>query len=150
MCRECYTSRSRSTPLLNARECLCNHMQYICGSCGRCICIQTEEKRGLQRWNFPFRSIEIAKLYLRTADYKRKRACGIYEIRSGKGRVSYKIFADEEELQSYLKKNPDKRCPQDVPVFSVRNYKEYSAAKVRKLSADEAEKYLSERGETTL
>ena len=66
------------------------------------------------------------------------------------GRVFYKIFADEEELQSYLKKNPDKRCPQDAPVFSVRNYKEYSAAKVRKLSADEAEKYLSERGETTL
>ena len=49
MCRECYVNESRITPLLGARECLENHTQYICGTCGRCICIQRDEKRGLQR-----------------------------------------------------------------------------------------------------
>ena len=42
----------------------------------------------LQRWNFPFKSLEIAKYYLRTADYTTKGSCGIYEIENSKGRVS--------------------------------------------------------------
>ena len=70
---ECYSDNNRITPLLNPIECLENHTQYICGTCGRCICIECDKKRGLQRWNFPFRSFEIAKLYLRTADYARKK-----------------------------------------------------------------------------
>lgn len=35
MCRECYVDESRKTPLLNPLECLENHTQYICGTCGR-------------------------------------------------------------------------------------------------------------------
>ena len=72
MCKECYSDNNRITPLLNPRECLENHTQYICGTCGRCVCIEHDKKRGLQRWNFPFKSLEIAKLYLRTADYTMK------------------------------------------------------------------------------
>ncbi|PQQ66628.1 hypothetical protein B9R14_07640 [Acetivibrio saccincola] len=53
-----------------------NHTQYICETCGRYICIDVDKKRGLQRWNFPFRSMEIAKLYLRTADVTKKAPCG--------------------------------------------------------------------------
>ena len=69
---ECYTEEKRITPLLNPLDCLKNHTQYIYGTCGRCICIEHDPKRRLQRWNFPFKSLEIAKLYLRTADYSVK------------------------------------------------------------------------------
>lgn len=90
MCMECYIDENRITPLLNPLDCLTNHTQYICGTCGRCICIEHDPRRGLQRWNFPFKSLETAKLYLRTADYSMKKSCGIYEIKSENVRFSYK------------------------------------------------------------
>lgn len=145
MCEECYVNKNRITPLLKPLDCLQNHTQYICGTCGRCICIEHDPKRGLQRWNFPFQSLEIAKLYLRTADYTMKRACGIYEIRNQKGRGSYKIFAGTEELQAYLRKNQDKSCTKMEPVFSIGEYREYPNTQVRRLNADEIRQYLSER-----
>ena len=110
MCKECYVDQNRITPLLNPIECLKNHVQYICGTCGRCICIDHDPVRDLQRWNFPFKSLEIAKLYLRTADYTVKKSCGIYEIKSENGRLSYKIFEDGESLKTYLKRNKEKTC----------------------------------------
>lgn len=105
MCPECYADKSRITPLLNPDDCLKNHTQYICGSCGRCICIEHDEKRSLQRWNFPFKSLDIAKLYLRAADYTMKRSCGVYEIENSRKKKSYKIFAEIDDLHIYLKKN---------------------------------------------
>ena len=45
MCIECYIDENRITPLLNPIECLQNHTQYICGTCGRCICIEHDPKR---------------------------------------------------------------------------------------------------------
>ena len=145
MCKECYVDDNRITPLLKPFDCLENHTQYICGTCGRCICIEHDQNRGLQRWNFPFKSLEIAKLYLRTADYTMKKSCGIYEIKSENGRLSYKIFADSEDLRAYLKKNKDKTCEMMFPVFRVEEYKEYPNTQVRKLTADEIKQYLSER-----
>ena len=145
MCIECYADKSRITPLLNPVDCLENHTQYICGTCGRCICIEHDPKRGLQRWNFPFKSLEIAKLYLRTADYSMKKPCGIYEIRSDNGRLSYKIFVGSEDLQNYLKKNKGKMCESMAPVFSVEEYREYENTQIRKLTPDEIQKYMSER-----
>ena len=134
MCQECYSRESRRTPLLNPLDCLQHHRQYICGTCGRCICIEKDPKRGLQRWHFPFKSLEISKLYLRTADYTMKKPCGIYEI-----------FAATEDLQIFLKKNKDKTCPLLTPVFTVHEYKEYPNTEVRKLTADEISHYMSER-----
>ena len=122
MCKECYTNQSRITPLLNPMDCLMYHTQYICGTCGRCICIEHDSERNLQRWNFPFRSLEIAKLYLRTADYTMKKSCGIYEIKDRKGRCSYKIF----------------------------EYKEFANTQVRRLTDDEVKQYLAERYSPTL
>jgi len=145
MCIECYVDKNRITPLLNPLDCLKNHTQYICGTCGRCICIEHESKRGLQRWNFPFKSLEIAKLYLRTADYSMKKPCGIYEIESRNGRRLYKIFASNEDLQLYLKKNKDKTCKKMNPIFIVKEYKEYANTQIRKLTSDEIQKYMSER-----
>lgn len=144
LCPECYTDRSRITPLFGPEECLREHTQYICGSCGRCICIERTEK-GLQRWNFPFKSLDIARLYLRAADYTMKKCCGIYEIKNGSGRVIYKIFAGPEELAAYLKKKKGKTCESGRPVFSADAYREFPATQVRRLSAAEAERYLSER-----
>lgn len=145
MCQECYSDKSRITPLLKPIDCLKNHTQYICGTCGRCICIEHDTQRGLQRWNFPFKSLEIAKLYLRTADYTMKKSCGIYEISNGKGRISYKIFAETEDLQLFLKKNKDKVCENIAPIFFIEQYEEYSNTEVRKLTAEEIEKYMFER-----
>lgn len=146
MCPECYADENRITPLLNPMECLENHTQYICGTCGRCICIEKDNQRGLQRWNFPFKTVEIAKLYLRTADYTMKKSCGIYEIENDKGRVSFKIFAEEADLLLFLKKNRDKVCKHRFPVFSAGQYKEHADTEVRKLTRDEIRKYMSERG----
>ena len=145
MCKECYVDQSRVTPLLNPLECLNNHTQYICGTCGRCICIEYNPNRGLQRWNFPFKSLEIAKLYLRTADYTEKKPCGIYELKSENGRISYKIFASNEDLKLYLKKNKGKTCEKMASVFSVEEYQEFPNTQVRRLTSGEVQKYMSER-----
>ena len=145
MCKECYVNQNRVTPLLNPLECLENHTQYICGTCGRCICIEYDPNRGLQRWNFPFKSLEIAKLYLRTADYTEKKPCGIYELKSENGRISYKIFASNEDLKLYLKKNKGKTCEKMASVFSVEEYQEFPNTQVRKLTAEEVEIYMKER-----
>ena len=82
MCMECYVDENRITPLLNPLDCLENHTQYICGTCGRCICIEHDPKRGLQRWNFPFKSLEIAKLYLRTAMFVEYQRMNYPQLRS--------------------------------------------------------------------
>ena len=145
MCKECYVNQSRMTPLLNPIDCLENHTQYICGTCGRCICIDHDPVRDLQRWNFPFKSLEIAKLYLRTADYTMKKSCGIYEIKSENGRFSYKIFEDGESLKTYLKRNKEKTCETMKPVFIVDEYRENENTEVRKLTPEEVERYMSER-----
>lgn len=74
-----------------------------------------------------------------------KKSCGIYEIRSENGRLSYKIFADSEELQLYLKKNKGKTCEGMASVFITREYREYENTQIRKLTPDEIQKYMSER-----
>ncbi|MGP1565380.1 MAG: hypothetical protein ACTTHU_08145 [Treponema sp.] len=145
MCEECYSDNDRITPLLNPRDCLCSHTQYICGTCGRCICIENDPQRGTQRWMFPFKSLEIAKLYLRTADFTTKKSCGIYEIENKNGRKSCKIFTSHEDLKLFLKKNKDKKCPTMDFSFKAGDYKEYPHTQIRKLSREEAELYLLEQ-----
>jgi len=145
ICKECYSENDRITPLLNPMDCLQKHTQYICGTCGRCICIERDEKRGLRRFDFPFKPLEIAKLYLRAADYSMKKSCGIYEIKNSKGRVSYKIFRDTEDLRKFLEKNKDKICEERLPVYSNEKYEEFPDTEVRKLSSEEIKRYMSER-----
>jgi hypothetical protein len=144
MCKECYSNDNRITPLLNPNVYLENHKQYICGICGRCICIDEDPKRKLQRWNFPFKTAEIAKLYLRTAEVTMKKVCGVYELIGKNGRISYKIFSTTDELENYMKKNPDKKCNMK-PVFQNKKYIEYENAQIRKLKIEEVEKYMKEK-----
>lgn len=144
-CKECYSTNNRITPILNPLECLENHKQYICGTCGRCICIDKDEKRGVQRWNFPFKSLDIARFYLRTADFTCKKSCGIYEIINDKGRKAYKIFSSMDDLEIYLSKNKDKKCKFNEPIFESKKYLEYEDTEIRYLSEGEIQKYLSEK-----
>lgn len=142
MCEECYAENNKATPLLKPLDCLQNHTQYICGTCGRCICIECDPNRGLQRWNFPFKSLEIAKLYLRTADHTNKKPCGIYEIKNNKGRISYKIFVKHKYYVLYLEKHKDKTCDLQEPLFITSEYIEYPNTQVRKLESNEISIYL--------
>lgn len=145
MCIECYSDNDRITPLLKPLECLRNHTQYICGTCGRCICIEPDPRRGLYRWSFPFKSPDIAKLYLRTADVVRKMSCGIYAIQNENGRISFKIFANQNELREYLEKNRGKTCDPLQPLFQEPDYKEYPCTEIRKLTQQEIDRYMAER-----
>ena len=65
-----------------------------------------------------------------------KKSCGIYELRSKNGRLSYKIFADSEDLRVYMRKNKVMM----VPVFQIREYKKYPNTQIRKLTSDEIQK----------
>ena len=143
-CQECYSKSSRATPLLKPKQCLENHTQYICGTCGRCICVEQDEKRGVRRWNFPFKTLEIAKLYLRAAEQCCQSTCGIYEIKSGTGRKSYKIFASQSDLLYYLSKNKKSSCFQMQPLFENSEFKIYKETSVRKLTSSEVVKYLKQ------
>lgn len=144
-CEECYSEQSRITPILNPEKCLEKHTQYICGTCGRCICMEPDALRGLRRWNFPFKSLESAKLYLRVADVCMKQCCGIYEIKQNSGRIFYKIFANKEDLTMYLLKNKDKRCEDDAPIHQHATFMQFPNTKLKKLSQAEVRKYMNER-----
>ncbi len=74
-----------------------------------------------------------------------KNPCGIYELKSENGRLSYKVFADSEDLRLYLKKNKGKTCENMQPIFIVEEYREYANTQVRRLTSDEIQKYLSEQ-----
>lgn len=63
---------------------------------------------------------------------------------NSKGRKSYKIFASDIELKHYLSKNQDKLCKYNRAVFSMNKYKEFNNTKIKYLTKDEVEKYLSE------
>ena len=66
-CPECYSDDPRVTPILDPEKCLKSHRQYICATCGRCICAEVDCNNKF-RARFPFKTLEIAKLYLRAAE----------------------------------------------------------------------------------
>ena len=144
ICPECYAADKRITPLLNPEDCLLHHRQYICSTCGRCICADVDDK-GRFRALFPFKTLEIAKLYLRAAEIIHRCACSIYEITDGKERKQYKIFPSLSGLKSYLKKNKQKRSLLSEPLLVTPQYKTYQPEQLRKLSAEEVAIYMEEK-----
>lgn len=145
-CKECYSINKRATPVLNPRDCLENHLQYICSTCGRCICVNRTEKSGLQRWNFPFKTLEIAKLYLRSADISAETNCGIYEIITEKGRHSYKIFNSSSSAATYI--NRHRIYVSEKPLYQRERYDRYPNAEIRRLTSVEVDTYLKEQKKT--
>ena len=143
MCPECYSSYNRITPLLKPENCLINHRQYVCSICGRCICSSVDEK-GKYRAMFPFKTLNIAKLYLRSAEVITEKSCGIYEIEDDKGRKQYKIFSSQYDLKNYLNKNKDKKSLYSEPLFKTSEYRKFNESQIRILSSNEVEKYMDE------
>lgn len=143
-CKECYADSNRATPLLNPEDCLRHHRQYVCNSCGRCICADVDAK-GRFRAKFPFKSLDIAILYLRAAEVVWQKSCQIYEIMNDKRRKEYKIFSSELELNDYLHNNKHKRCTSAQPLFVSPRYTACTSQQLRMLTKGEIEKYLKER-----
>ena len=124
-CEECYSINNRSTPILNPRDCLENHLQYICGTCGRCICVNRTEKSG---------------------DICAETNCGIYEIKNERGRYSYKIFNSPSIAAAYT--NNHKVCLNEKPLYQRERFKRYPNAEIRRLTSHEVDIYLKEQNET--
>ena len=143
-CSECYSENPRITPLLEPVNCLTYHMQYVCSKCGRCICIDHDRRRDVYRWSFPFKTLEIAKLYIKTAEIVCEDTCGIYEIIS-KGRKSYKIFHTKNDLNEYLRKNPEKKCMSMEPVYISETYNSVNEKQIRRLNKIDVHNYLEEQ-----
>ena len=149
MCPECYSKFSRITPLIKPEHCLKKHRQYICQTCGRYICASVSvDKRGKKyRARFPFRTLEIAMLYLRSAEVIEEKPCGIYEIEDRNGRKSYKIFANKQDLEIYLNNNINKKATSEHPHFITKVYNQCSEKQLRQLTSAEIDTYLKEKKE---
>lgn len=146
-CSECYSDDPRVTPILKAEKCLMTHRQYVCSTCGRCICAEVNRSDRF-RARFPFRTLEIAKLYLRSAEAIYQGPCEIYEVEYKNGRVFYKIFQDIDSLMDYLKNNPEEVCKKLQPLFRTPNYLPPKSDQLRRLSKEEVATYLEEKGKT--
>ena len=143
-CPECYSDDPRVTPILDPESCLMTHEQYVCSTCGRFICAEADEQNKYRIKN-PYKSLEIAKLYLRAAESVYGGPCGIYEVEYSNGRTLYKIFHNNEDMQAYLKENTMQSCQSGEPIFKTLSYKPHDSAQVRKLSTDAIARYLEEK-----
>lgn len=121
-----------------------SHEQYVCSSCGRCICAEADSQNKY-RIKYPFKSLEIAQLYLRAAEAIYQGPCEIYEIEYSNGRALYKIFNNKEDMLAYLKKNPMQSCPSEEPLYRTSSYNPHEKSQVRMLKTDEIAKYLEEK-----
>ena len=144
-CIECYSDNPRITPLMGAKDCLEHHLQYICSTCGRVICIGPKGAKKA-RCLMPFGSLETAKLYLKAAEIMNEGLCGIYELIYKRGEKRYRIFKDAEALKSFLKRTPAIRCERYEPVYISEHYVSVAPEQIRHLTHEEVQKYLQERG----
>jgi hypothetical protein len=145
-CKECYSENPRITPLRGAEPCLSNHLQYVCSSCGRCICIGSKGAKRA-RCLMPFGSLHDAMLYLKAAETMNEQLCGIYELTYKRGDKRYRVFKSDTELEAFLKKNKTVTCDNPEPVYISKEYVPVLENQVRHLTAQEAKKYLAERKE---
>lgn len=144
VCEECYGEDPRETPYEEEVKCLQEHTQYICGTCGRCICLE-RDTRGLQKWNYPVKTLPQAKSLLRTADYSEQTNCGVYEVTSIAGRIFFRIFVDDHGFEEYLRFNPVRRSTKVRAVFRRQGFRNYPHTQIRKLTPAEVERYLKEK-----
>jgi hypothetical protein len=144
ICPECYSNNPRITPLNGAKECLENHRQYICSTCGRIVCIDLGGERKA-RCFFPFKTKEMAILYLKCAEIITNSCCGIYELVYKRGDKRYKIFKTEDELNKFIEKHTNIKCENKKPIYKNRKYTQVSENQIKYLTKDEMEKYITER-----
>ena len=143
-CPECYSDEPRVTPILDPEKCLKTHRQYICSTCGRCICAEVDDYNKF-RARFPFKTLEIAKLYLRAAEAIYGGPCEIYEIEYKNGRIFYRIFENRNSFREHMSKNPDHKCGSMSPLYRSKGFKAPSLNQMRMLSSKEIERYLEDK-----
>jgi hypothetical protein len=143
-CKECYSNNPRITPLRGAEDCLQNHLQYICSTCGRVICIGRPGAKKF-RCLMPFGSLEQAMLYLKAAEIILESTCGIYELIYKRGENRYRIFKNSEDLNKFLKSHSSVKCERFEPVYISKKYIPVLNDQKRYLNAKEVQKYLEER-----
>ncbi|MCG8568609.1 MAG: hypothetical protein MJB14_00580 [Spirochaetes bacterium] len=148
-CSECYSENPRITPLRGARDCLSNHLQYVCSACGRVICIGAIGQKKA-RCLMPFGSLEQAQLYLKAAEIMNQGLCGIYELIYKRGDKRYRVFKNSHELSVFLKKNSQIKCEKKEPVYISKEYHPVKQEQIHHLTPDEVEKYIAERKELGL
>lgn len=148
-CKECYSDNPRITPLKGAEDCLKNHLQYICSTCGRVICIGPKGAKKA-RCLMPFGSLEQAKLYLKAAEIMNDSICGIYELIDKRGTNRYRVFKSEEELRKFLKSGTSVRCENFAPVYISKKHTSVKKDQIRHLTSQEVKKYLRERQEADI
>jgi hypothetical protein len=78
----------------------CNHKSYICTTCGR--------KQCLLHWPYPMKTKSEAIHFLKGAEVSTGKKCFVRHVKLGKFE-KWKIFASEEDYQSYLKTRKHKR-----------------------------------------
>jgi hypothetical protein len=143
-CQECYSEHPRITPLKGAQDCLTNHLQYICSTCGRVICIGPKGAKKA-RCLMPFGSLEQARLYLKAAETMLEDVCGIYELIYKRGDKRYRVFKNSDDLKAFLKRTPTVKCENYEPVHISSIYHPVSPDQIRHLTREEVQQYLSER-----
>ncbi len=143
-CPECYSDDPRVTPILDPEKCLKTHRQYICSTCGRCICAEVDVNNKF-RARFPFKTLEIAKLYVRAAEAIYGGPCEIYEIEYKNGRIFYRIFENRKSFKEHMSRNTDQSCKSMTPLYRSRAFKAPSLNQMRKLSSKEIAGYLEEK-----
>jgi hypothetical protein len=126
-------------------ECLKEHTQYVCSKCGRAICID-KGVNGKYRIALPFKTLRIAKYYLRAAEIVYNSICEIYEFEDDDNRKFYMIFKDHNERDEYLAKNKRFKLSQKDPLFTSPSFSPFDLHQCRRLSDKEIKHYLSERG----
>ncbi len=144
VCPECYSDDSRVTPILDPEKCLKTHRQYVCSSCGRCICAEVDRNNKF-RARFPFKTLEIAKLYVRAAEAIYGGSCEIYEIKYKNGRIFFRIFKSRQDLHEHLDRNPDQMCEKKVPLFKSSKFSSAKGSQMRNLTPQEVNIYLEEK-----
>ncbi|HOM05986.1 MAG TPA: hypothetical protein PLU67_10910 [Candidatus Kapabacteria bacterium] len=142
-CKECYSELPRATPLKDAADCLKRHRQYVCSTCGRIVCIDLAGERRA-RCFMPFGSLEIAMLYLKAAEILTQGLCGIYELIYKRGDKRYRIFRNIEELNKFLKSNPEVKCEKKEPVYISEKYFPINDSQIKYLNESEIKTYLNE------
>ena len=144
-CAECYSENPRVTPIFEAEYCLKNHKQYICSTCGRHICMDTNRSNTARCFQ-PFSNLETAKLYLKCAEILAGGPCSIYEFEDMKSKhKTYLIFHNKEQMLRYLKGNPMKLLKKSAPVYVSPQYQPITEEQIKVLKDNEVRTYLEEQ-----
>lgn len=145
-CKECYSQYARITPLYKPEECLGQHRQYICSTCGRAICTEKGTFR-TPRCFMLFKSQEMAMLYVRAAEILANGTCGVHQIASPiSGLINYKIFPtrDMQEALRIYGSYDSKGGINPNPCFLSPKFVPPAVRQIRRLNEAEIRTYLAE------